>query len=814
MAEISEVFNQPGAAFVLLREGQKYPPIETGWQNKSHNFQEATEHAARGGNVGILAGNGFIGLDQDNPEAFKGLELPISTTWETRPGRLGMWFKCFDVAEALVTIGKKPDQAQLKLFQNGTPCGEVKLERTYQATPPSWKILENGQRADYKLLQKIPPAEISLTKLLSDLQSIGVMFSSKLEQNAARLESMGKEARQKRSESDESRTRRYAEAALEDEVLAVAGSSTGNRNTRLNEAAFALGQFVATGVLSEAEVTRELSRAAMSAGLELEEIRATIASGLEAGGRHPREIPAPGRRVESGTGTDAGRGEISECDPCDVHELVATFKKWLYIKEDYNITAPFTGIIANFCEGSPDIIGIIGPSGSTKTEFIRSLGETQNEYVYPVSTITEHTLVSGHKDSRDLVPQLRGRILAIKDLTSILSRKEDVRAAIFADFRELTDEYIRKEFGNGIAKEYRDIHSSILFASTNAIERYYSMYSNLGQRMIFIRPENDPKEARKRASENRGKQKEMRAELHAVTKRFIASMLQVKERKGLPTTPDDIQEEMGILYDFLAIARTTIHHDFKTGDIDELPEPEFPTRIANTVGRLCEVHALFYGRDEVNDEDMAFGCRIISDNLPTMRWKVLRSLTKEWQHTAKIAQVADLPPRSAKYHLDELVALKLAEKLLKDEADSSMDHRFDYFKLSDLAADAIEKYDTRIRTDGIIREEQSKLIDKQNISLPNPCVVLSGGDGEGATSAKDGPSPTMGKIDRPTPGLEKFRAGMAKRQCCLCGRSFPYDLTPYVGGGKRGHICATCHMQGPPPVPAKADSQTKLEGGQ
>jgi primase-polymerase (primpol)-like protein len=116
----------------------------------------------------------------------------------------------------------------------------------------------------------------------------------------------------------------------------------------------------------------------------------------------------------------------SEDKPCDVRELITTFKKWLYIKEEYNITGPFSGVIANFCDGSPDILGIVGPSGSNKTEMIRSLGETQNEYVYPVSSITEHTLVSGHRDSRDLVPQLKGRILAIKDLTSILSRKEDV----------------------------------------------------------------------------------------------------------------------------------------------------------------------------------------------------------------------------------------------------------------------------------------------------------------------------------------------------------------------------------------------------
>jgi len=404
--------------------------------------------------------------------------------------------------------------------------------------------------------------------------------------------------------------------------------------------------------------------------------------------------------------------ETSWYDSCNVQELITTFKKWLYIKEDYNITGPFTGVIANFCDGSPDIMGIVGPSGSNKTEMIRSLGETQNEYIYPISSITEHTLVSGHKDSRDLVPQLKGRILAIKDLTSILSRKEDVRAAIFADFRELTDEYIRKEFGNGIAKEYRNIHSSILFASTNAIERYYSMYSNLGQRMVFLRPKNDPKKARERAYQNRGKQKEMRAELQVVTKRFIASMLKSKDERGLPSTPESIQEEMGLLYDFLAISRTTIHHDFKSGEIDELPEPEFPTRIANTIGRLCEVHALFYGREEVAEEDAAFGRRIIADNIPSMRWKVLNALTEEWQHTTAIAKISDLPTGSTKYQLDELVALKLIEKLLKEALDSTMDRRYDYYKLSPEAAQAIEKCKTRIRTEDNINEKQSKLINK------------------------------------------------------------------------------------------------------
>lgn len=136
MVEVPEVFDQPGAAFALLPVGVKFPPIEDGWQmpEKAHTFHEATAHR---GNVGILAGKGYFGLDQDEPAAFTGLELPASTTWETRPGRLGMWFKVSDnIAEALAGIGKKADQAQLKLHKDGLPVGEVKLQRTYQVIPP------------------------------------------------------------------------------------------------------------------------------------------------------------------------------------------------------------------------------------------------------------------------------------------------------------------------------------------------------------------------------------------------------------------------------------------------------------------------------------------------------------------------------------------------------------------------------------------------------------------------------------------------------------------------------------------------------
>jgi predicted transcriptional regulator len=67
--------------------------------------------------------------------------------------------------------------------------------------------------------------------------------------------------------------------------------------------------------------------------------------------------------------------------------------------------------------------------------------------------------------------------------------------------------------------------------------------------------------------------------------------------------------------------------------------------------------------------------------------------------------------------------------------------------------------------------------------------------------------------EKPKSGFQRFKSGMKKRICCLCGRSFAYDLTPYFNKGQSGYICATCHMEGPPPEPEKANPQTKLEAG-
>jgi len=307
MAEIPEVFDQPGAGFVLLRDGEKFPPIEKAWQTKPHSFEEAIYHT---GNVGVLAGNGYIGLDQDDPAAFKDIGLPATNRWQTRPARLGMWFKADDVAAALKAIGKKPIQAQIFLFKNGKECGEIKLQNSYQIIPPSHKYVDpaTGEtldpkvarpdfRVDYTMVDERPPAIIKLADLLAILKAAGISFSSKLDKNAAKLEAHGKEVRRKRAAAVASELNpldAYTKAAVRSELSILGAAVEGERNNQLNRSAFALGQLVGSGRLREDEAAAGLLYVARQIGLEEEEVMRTIRSGLESGMKEPRIEPEPG----------------------------------------------------------------------------------------------------------------------------------------------------------------------------------------------------------------------------------------------------------------------------------------------------------------------------------------------------------------------------------------------------------------------------------------------------------------------------------------------------------------------------------------
>lgn len=89
----------------------------------------------------------------------------------------------------------------------------------------------------------------------------------------------------------------YAKAGFARELAELTKAQVGERNDRLNRAAFALAPFVRDGLLDRELVTRCLREIATAKGLLSLEIEKTIASGLAAGAANHRSVYQRGRLI-------------------------------------------------------------------------------------------------------------------------------------------------------------------------------------------------------------------------------------------------------------------------------------------------------------------------------------------------------------------------------------------------------------------------------------------------------------------------------------------------------------------------------------
>lgn len=83
----------------------------------------------------------------------------------------------------------------------------------------------------------------------------------------------------------------YGRAALADEARQVAATPEGQRNDRLNAAAYSIGRLIAGGQVDPTEAHDTLTAAGLAAGLTPRETAATVRSGLRGGGLSPRVPP-------------------------------------------------------------------------------------------------------------------------------------------------------------------------------------------------------------------------------------------------------------------------------------------------------------------------------------------------------------------------------------------------------------------------------------------------------------------------------------------------------------------------------------------
>jgi Bifunctional DNA primase/polymerase, N-terminal len=284
---------------------------------------------ATGAVSGVFVVDIDAGFDEDTGEAFEacdllahlqaelGCELPDTWSTETpRGGRhLFFQFPCDSALGNRTNLIKRVD---------------VRGEGGYVILPPSarpdgsayvWGA--NQPAAKDALPAEAPPALIDCIlrsgKWARDLRPSGMKATEKTRRRAPlRLAAADGKLIGRFSAAGDAAVRRYAAAALEKEIRGVERAGRGDRNNRLNIAAFRLGELIGAGALDEEEVRAKLEAAAVGNGLVKEDgmraVRNTIESGLGDGKRAPRDLAEIRRKAEEraaryATAVDTPQGE-------------------------------------------------------------------------------------------------------------------------------------------------------------------------------------------------------------------------------------------------------------------------------------------------------------------------------------------------------------------------------------------------------------------------------------------------------------------------------------------------------------------------
>jgi len=359
-------------------------------------------------------------------------------------------------------------------------------------------------------------------------------------------------------------------------------------------------------------------------------------------------------------------------------EVRAVYHKWIHTSDKHLLDTVFATVISNEIAGDPVFLFVVGAPAGKKTETVRMLCHPSNMFTYSIDTITPRTLISGRQNAQDMLPQLSGKTLIIKDFTTILTMRDDVKNQIFSDLRAVYDGYLEKSFGSGVQKKSYQVHMSIIAAVTPVIDNYHVTHELLGERFLKIRTVSENGDAAF-AMKNTGLEGVMRAELQSVAMRFVYDA--IKEHRDILN--DISRVEMNIeqkdkvmaLADVVSVMRSGVVRD-RQGIVLAVPEPEVSTRLTKQFTKLMVSSAIINDRYCIAEQDCELVSRLARDTIPATRMRVIKILyhnTKEMLPTKKIALAAGLPTTTMRTVLEDLWMLSAVDKQGSDDVMTAAD---------------------------------------------------------------------------------------------------------------------------------------------
>ena len=335
-------------------------------------------------------------------------------------------------------------------------------------------------------------------------------------------------------------------------------------------------------------------------------------------------------------------------------------------------------------DGIPVWVLAVGNPSSDKTKTI--LGIAQAPEVYSLDTMTENSFITGFVDPGgskpvDLLAELIGKCLVIKDLTTLFSLKDDTIKRVRGDLQSVYDGNFARFTGTRGKVEYKTRLSLIGCVTPHALARHSRYISEMGSRLLFYRipPLTDQErgEGLKLVWDD-SKKSERVSKYRLLASSYVHKLICTSGYEI--TIPDEYRRKIDVLALLLARGRGVIrtskvqfeNEEGKTREYYEIDDTqvEEPFRATLQLKTLALALALIHGRTTVGDHELELLRRVVLSTMQNDRSSVLAlfgnpsRITSEGTLTYRLcAQGLDKSYGRAKQLLTELTHLKILERL-------------------------------------------------------------------------------------------------------------------------------------------------------
>lgn len=309
-------------------------------------------------------------------------------------------------------------------------------------------------------------------------------------------------------------------------------------------------------------------------------------------------------------------------------------------------------VAANFFEGIPVWLMLVGPPGCGKTAILESLSSIPRTRGLQEITGTGSLLSgTGQKDKTDQATGgvlreigLKGTLI-LNEFTSILSMPSEQLVKILAAFRMIYDGKYSRDVGSDGARKltWGPGKLSAMAGCTESIDDAHKVIADMGERWIFYRfPDSDGYQESLAASKQK-QPTQARANIRDIVSAFFDSLDLSWGNDGAPlkTRRDLTLNETQRIIAISTMAtrcRSAVIRDNRTREVERVPQPERAPRMVEVLTQL------YIGLEAVGlgeSDRWAVISRIALDCMPQNRRRALEEII----NIRTIANVAATPLR-------------------------------------------------------------------------------------------------------------------------------------------------------------------------